>query len=234
VIWKVSASLAALAAPAEAASCQDVIYDRNRYTVCSADLTQNTARLFWRDADGAIYGHFAQLPDDVLIATNGCMYHEDRRPVGHYLEEDQEVVAPIASAGPGNFGLLPNGVLCLNDGAAQILETRAYIDARPDCAYATQSGPLLVLNGELHPRFIEGSDSRKRRGGVGVSADGRTLFIVVTVNAVNFYDFGTLFRDGLGTPYALFLDGTVTRLFDRAGDRSDGGTRMGPILAIIE
>ena len=29
----------------------------------------------------------------------------------------------ITNAGPGNFGLLPNGVLCLRDGRADVIET---------------------------------------------------------------------------------------------------------------
>ncbi|MEM6478317.1 MAG: phosphodiester glycosidase family protein [Pseudomonadota bacterium] len=221
------------ALPSHGASCERVTFDENRYTVCTIDLRANEARLFWRDGQGAIYGDFDALPEDVIIATNGGMYHEDRRPVGHYLEKGEEAVPPIASAGPGNFGLLPNGVLCLNPARAAIFETRAYIAAQPECRFATQSGPMLVIDGALHPRFIPGSDSRKRRGGVGVSADAQTLYIAVTGNAVNFHSFGRLFRDYLKTPQALFMDGTITRLFDRASGRSDGGARMGPILAIM-
>ncbi|MEM6277124.1 MAG: phosphodiester glycosidase family protein [Pseudomonadota bacterium] len=226
--------LTLLAAPVDAAACDDVLFEGDRYTVCTVDLTQNTARLFWRDEEGEIYGNFDALPENVLIATNGGMYHEDRRPVGHYLENGEEVVAPITSDGPGNFGLLPNGVLCMNQGRAAIIESRTYTAQRPDCTYATQSGPMLVIDGALHPRFLEDSDSRKRRGGVGVSEDGQTLFIAVTANAVNFHAFGTLFRKGLGTPNALFTDGTITRLYDKASGRMDRGARMGPILAILE
>lgn len=234
-MWKTSALLLlAFAAPAEAARCDPVMHDGNRFTVCEIDLAQNAARLFWRDAEGELYGDFSRLPDDVLIATNGGMYHPDRRPVGHYLEDGTEVVGPIPNAGPGNFGLLPNGVLCLNEASAQVIETRAYIAATPNCTYATQSGPMLVIDGALHPRFLADSESRKRRGGVGVSDDGQTLYLAVTGNAVNFHDFASLFLNLLGTPNALFLDGTITRLYDRSTGRADPGTRMGPILAILE
>ncbi|MEM6729076.1 MAG: phosphodiester glycosidase family protein [Pseudomonadota bacterium] len=234
MIWRISAALILLAQPLSAASCQNVSFQDNPYTVCQVDLRANEARLFWRDEDGALYGGFDTLPADVLIATNGGMYHEDRRPVGHYREAGEDVVAPVVGAGPGNFGLTPNGVLCLMEGRAEILETERYVAAAPPCRHATQSGPMLVIDGALHPRFFAESQSRKRRGGVGVSADGRTLFIAITRAPVNFHAFATLFRDGLGTPNALFTDGTITRLYDRAAGRADSGARMGPILAIMD
>lgn len=237
MIWRISALFAAIAAlpgNASAASCENITFETNRYTVCEVDLTKNVARLYLYDENGAPYGDFSALPDDVIIATNGGMYHTDRRPVGHYIEDSKELMRVVEGAGPGNFGLVPNGVLCLRNGQAAVLETSAYVRAAPDCIHATQSGPMLVLDGTLHPRFIDGSDSRKRRGGVGVDEAGTALYIAVTRNAVNFHDFGTLFRDRLGTPDALFLDGSITRLYDRASGRRDGGVRMGPILAILD
>jgi uncharacterized protein YigE (DUF2233 family) len=47
---------------------------------------------------------------------------------------------------------------------------------------------------------------------------------------VNFHDFARLFRDELGTPDALYLDGSVSRLYDRASDGTTVGFPMGPIL----
>ena len=75
--------------------------------------------------------------------------------------------------GPGNFGLLPNGVFCIRDGRADVIETLRFAEEAPNCRFATQSGPMLVIDGALHPRFMRDSTSRYIRNGVGTRADGR-------------------------------------------------------------
>jgi uncharacterized protein YigE (DUF2233 family) len=152
--------------------------------------------------------------------------------VGHYLEPSGEVRGVITSDGPGNFGLLPNGVFCIGDGWAQVYESRAYAADRPECRFATQSGPMLVIDGELHPRFIDGGSSRYVRNGVGVTADG-TVVAVISDGPVNFHTFGRFFRDGLGTPNALYFDGNISRLYAPELGRNDLGLPMGPILGAV-
>ena len=237
VIWRVSLLLLALALPgtaAKAAECEFMRFGSGRFTVCSVDVTQNEVRLFLRDGAGAPYGDFSALPEGVRIAMNGGMYHEDRRPVGHYIEDGAQQMRVIENAGPGNFGLLPNGVLCLRAGRADVIETLRYVAEAPACTHATQSGPMLVIDGALHPRFLPDSNSFKRRNGVGTSADGKTLYLAISANAVTFDTFGRLFRDALGVPNALFLDGSISRLYDAETGRNDGGARMGPILAVMD
>ncbi|MEM1301753.1 MAG: phosphodiester glycosidase family protein [Pseudomonadota bacterium] len=222
------------ATPAWSASCAPSRVDGNRYMICEIDMTVSDVRLFLRDETGAPYGQFTALPDGVQIAMNAGMYHDDRRPVGHYVEDGEAEMRVVTSAGPGNFGLLPNGVLCLKEDRAHVYETMRYVAAEPDCLHATQSGPMLVIDGELHPRFLPDSTSRKRRNGAGTSADGQTLYWVISDNAVTFHEFGTLFRDHIGVPQALFLDGSISRIFDPANGRRDGGPAMGPIIAVVE
>jgi uncharacterized protein YigE (DUF2233 family) len=78
--------------------------------------------------------------------------------------------------------------------------------AWPAAKFATQSGPMLVIDGAIHPAFIVNSTDRKPRNGVGVSSPTQVHF-VITQGWVNFYDFARFFRDGLGCNNALFLDG---------------------------
>lgn len=235
MIWRISLFLWMLmAVPATAATCEAVKFGGNRFTVCTIDMAASNVRLFLRNEDGVPYAQFAALPDDVQIAMNAGMYHDDRRPVGHYIEDGETEMRVVTNAGPGNFGLLPNGVLCLTDQTAQVIETLRYVREAPTCTHATQSGPMLVIDGELHPRFLIDSTSRKRRNGVGTSADGQTLYWAITDNAVTFHEFGRLFRDHLGVPQALFLDGSISRLYDPANGRNDGGAAMGPIIAVVE
>ena len=72
------------------------------------------------------------------------------------------------------------------------------------------------------------------RNGVGVTPDGRTAIFAISNAPVNFYDFARLFRDGLGTPNALFLDGSVSRLHANDLGRSDFGFQLGPLVGVFE
>ena len=134
--------------------------------------------------------------------------------------------------GPGNFGLLPNGVFCVADRFA-VIESRAFAAAPPQCRFATQSGPMLVIDGALHPRFLPESDSTYIRNGVGISADGDTAWFVISDKAVNFHRFARFFRDALGAPNALYLDGSVSRLVVPGEGRADFGLPMGPIIGLV-
>ena len=174
----------------------------------------------------------SSLPDGqrLLFATNAGMYHRDRSPVGLYVEDGTELAPLVTRAGPGNFGMLPNGVFSVRtDGTFHVDATPDYDGT--DTRHATQSGPMLVIAGQLHPRFLLGSTSLKVRNGVGVRPDGTALF-AKSESPLNFHSFARLFRDELGTPDALYLDGTISRIHIH-GERSDGGLRMGPVVGVV-
>ena len=225
--WISSTLCVWLAGAAQAVTCEDIRYLDQSFSVCTVDATQTAISLHLRDNTGSILGHFGALREtrqdaQLLFAMNAGMYHADHSPVGLYIEDGTETAPVITSAGPGNFGLLPNGVLCLSQTAAQVIETRRFVAEGQTCAYATQSGPMLVIDGALHPRFIPDGTSRKIRNGVGTSADGHTAVFAISNQPVNFYDFGRLFRDHLAIPNALFLDGSISRLYAPDLGRSDG------------
>ncbi|SFP90325.1 phosphodiester glycosidase family protein [Tranquillimonas alkanivorans] len=232
---------ALLGAPASAADCARTDFDGAPISWCRVDLERQELRLWLNDESGAPFGSFFSL-DRALqaegkrlgVAMNGGMYHEDRSPVGHFIEDGEEKMRVITSDGPGNFGLLPNGVLCIQEDRAAILESRRYADEQPDCRFATQSGPMLVIDGALHPRFLKDSSSLNYRNGVGISADGREAVLAISDVPVNFHHFARFFRDHAGTPDALFLDGSVSKLHAPALGRSDVGRMMGPILGTVQ
>lgn len=225
-------------AAADGPACQTLTFDALPFTVCEADPAVDDIRLFLNDGTGALIGTFTGVENSLAegetlaFAMNGGMYHPDRRPVGLYVENGVEAQRIITREGPGNFGLLPNGVLCLTDTTASIVESRAFAAETPMCRYATQSGPMLVIDGELHPRFLPDSTSRFTRNGVGVRPDGG-LVAVISDAPVTFHEFGRFFRDVLGTPNALFLDGKVSRLHAPSIGRSDFGFPLGPILGVV-
>ena len=92
---------------------------------------------------------------------------------------------------------------------------------------------MLVTGGELHPRFLVDSDSRYIRNGVGVSADGQTAYFAISLDPVTFHEFGSLFRDALKTPEALFFDGSISRLHAPELGRDDIGFPLGPIVGMV-
>ncbi len=175
-------------------------------------------RFFWKRPDGSAFASIPALRQDLaargeqlVFAINGGIYSRKLEPLGLFIQ-DGETLAPLSRGkGGGNFFLKPNGVFFITSQGAQVVETDNY---RPSgqVRNAIQSGPLLVRDGELHPRFIPGYESRYVRNGVGVDREGRVVF-AISDGAVNFHDFGTLFRDRLHCPNALYLDGQISKMY---------------------
>ena len=123
-------------------------------------------------------------------------------------------------------------MFCISE-ELRVWEREAFAEMQPECRYATQSGPMLVIDGALHPRFLVDATSRYIRNGVGVSADGTRAYFVISDNPVTFHEFGSLFRDHLKTPNALYYDGKVSRLFAPDLGRSDSGFPLGVIVGTV-
>lgn len=220
-----------------AAACRDMAFDGASYTLCDVALSDDL-RLFHSGPDGVL-GSFsavdqtlAPLGKTLGFAMNAGMYHPDRAPVGLLVLNGAAQSRLITSDGPGNFGLLPNGVFCVGS-RFSVIESRAFAKTNPACTYASQSGPMLVIDGKLHPKFLPGSASRFIRNGVGVTADGSRAVFAISNDPVNFHAFARLFRDALDLPNALYFDGKVSRLYAPENGRNDFGFSLGPIIGTV-
>ena len=223
----------------EVPPCRILTEAGHAYSVCEFDLRRYEVKAFWRDADGKLYGSLGNLIAALeragrapVVAMNAGMYNPELAPIGLYVENGIELRPANLARGPGNFHLKPNGVFYIRGTEANILETSAYLKRRPMPAVATQSGPMLVIDGKLHPRFDEKSLSRKVRNGVGVSND-HTVAFAISSDAVTFAEFAELFRSTLSCPNALFLDGTISSLYAPSLNRADAFWPAGPMLAVF-
>ncbi len=239
IFFSVAAVSLLLMATAARAQCEVTSFENNKYTVCVASA-RGDIRVFLRDGAGEYYGSFSNLNRDLekrgetlAFAMNGGMYHADYRPVGLYVENSVERAKVSTARGPGNFHLQPNGVFFVGRNGAGVMETRAFLRQKPPATFATQSGPMLVINGAIHPKFSVDSDSRKIRNGVGVCANAQAVF-AISDNPVTFHEFARLFRDRYKCANALFLDGSISALYSKQLNRSDGWRPMGPIVGVVE
>lgn len=210
------------------------------FTVCRVDVRKEHLDLFHRDSQGQPFKRFDRLVADLqsqnrklVFAMNAGMFHPDFSAVGLFVSGGQQLVPLNTANGDGNFFLKPNGLFLLTDQGARVIETSEYPELPEHVVLATQSGPLLVRAGKLHPAIREGSESRLVRNGVGVPSPGIAIF-VMSEAPVNFYEFATFLRDQLHCPDALFLDGTLSSIYAPALQRNDFRMDLGPIIGVTE
>ena len=217
--------------------CVALTEGANRYAVCEVDLRRYRLQFFWRGPNGEPYGDLGTLARALdasgrppVFATNGGMYKPDLTPVGLYVQDGRELVRANTLNGPGNFHLKPNGVFFVQGERAGVVDTERYLKERPRADFATQSGPMLVIKGRLHPKISEHGVSRKIRNGVGLR-NPHTVVFAISDGPVTFGEFAHLFRDRLGCADALYLDGSISGLYAPALGRTDGILPLGPMIA---
>lgn len=216
-----------------------------RITVCRVNVKKERLQLFHRDENGQPFKRFPVLADwlakrgqTLTFAMNAGMYLRDFSAEGISVADGKELT-PLNTANSNeraptpNFYLKPNGVFAVTETGARVIETSEYPRLREKVLVATQSGPLLLRGGRMHPAFREGSENRLFRNGVGVPSPDVALFAISDA-PVNFHEFSTMFRDLLHCPDALFLDGTVSSLHAPKLKRSDFRIDLGPFIGVTE
>lgn len=222
-LWLGAAALAAATRSAGAVESRALRFDATDYRVVAVDLKRDTLEAHWRDPDGNAFASIDALKRwgdgqgrTLLFATNAGIYDREFRPLGLYVE-DGRTLRPLnmakGNARAGNFSMQPNGVFSIDrQGRAAVVATDAWNGRGIDARLATQSGPMLVVDGEINPTFEEGSDSLKWRSGVCARKPDDVVF-AVSLAPVTFHAFARLFRDELGCREALYLDGTLSRIY---------------------
>jgi uncharacterized protein YigE (DUF2233 family) len=217
--------------------CETRYFEESRFTVCSA--RRGRIEIIDSGDSGVPLRTFTKLQESlggrasaVAFAMNAGMFDENGRAIGLLIEKGRQLHKVNRRSGGGNFGLLPNGIfLVRDDGISQVIPTDAFRDSK-HVAYATQSGPMLVIEGKIHPRFERDGQSRNIRNGVGIAPDGNSVF-VISEDFVSFGRFARFFRDSIGEKNALYFGGSVSSLWDPAGNRSDSFVQIGPMVVVF-
>jgi uncharacterized protein YigE (DUF2233 family) len=227
---------------AQAVECAIKALNTGAVTVCRVDLAHEQLQLFWRDDTGQPYARFSTLSDALAkrgktleFAMNGGMYLPDLSPVGLFVADERELVPLNRHTGSGNFSQQPNGVFLLDGHGARVLTTDDYWQEKPKPVLATQSGPMLVHQGELttSPVMNPSSQSRRIRNGVCAPSPNIAVF-VISESPVTFHEFAVYFRESLRCSEALYLDGSISSLYAPRLGREDHWSNMGPIIGVTK
>lgn len=220
----------------EDAVCRSISFESVPLTHCTADPELHRIKTGLAPSSGPNFGTieaWAAGRDESRIAfvMNAGMYDNALKPIGYFVRDEDRLSELDRSDGLGNFYLKPNGVFFGTGGRWRVLGSNTFfstIGTRPQ--FGTQSGPLLVIDGELHPDIQDDGPSKAIRNGVGVDAQGKAHFVISDA-PLSFGKLARYFRDEVKTPNALFLDGNVSSLWHPASGRMDG-RRVGPLIVV--
>ena len=200
------------------------------YTVATVDMNRVALDLYGAPGGLGIDKLRADLDTDgreLLLATNAGMYGPNVAPVGLFLGHGTAHPLDLDD-GTGNFYLKPNGVFWVDAEGAHVARSESYAPIG-EVRLATQSGPLLLEHGDVHPAFTPASSNLVVRSGV-CAPNTHTVKIAISADGVRLYDFATLFRK-LGCTDALYLDGTISVL-STPGNPMATSQRFSGLLAV--
>jgi uncharacterized protein YigE (DUF2233 family) len=222
--------------PARASACTAVTFEDVPLTHCIADPKRHSIRTVLAAEGGQPYGSLASFAgsaqaETIAFAVTGGAFGDDLRAIGYYVEAGERASELARGEGDGNFYMKPNGVFFGSDGRWRVLATDAFFaTVRDRPQFGTQSGPMLVIDGKLHPDFEDDGPSRAVRNGVGIDREGRAHFVIADA-PVSFGRIARFYRDELKTEQALLLLSNNSALWDPATGRLDSG-RAGPIIVV--
>lgn len=217
-------------------ACRTAVFENVPLTHCVADPAQHEIAMANAPAGGQPFGSlgtFAASADTgtIAFAVNGGIFGDDLKAVGYYVENGERLSELDRGSGDGNFYMKPNGVFFGTGGKWRVLASETFVATvgdRPQ--FGTQSGPMLVIDGKLHPDIQDNGPSRAIRNGVGVDGKGHAHFVIADA-PLSFGQLARYFRDEVKAANALHLDSQVSALWNPATDRLDQG-RAGPIIVV--
>ncbi len=183
-----------------------------------ADLKKQELKLYWKDDKQQLFKSIGSLNtwlqsknEKLLFAMNGGMYKTDNSPLGLFIQNYKTITHLNKANATGNFYLKPNGVFYITSTDQPVICTTGKFIDNGKIKYATQSGPMLVIDGKIHPEFKQGSTNLNIRNGVGILPGNKVIF-AMSKEPVSFYDFAEFFKKA-GCINALYLDGAISQTY---------------------
>ncbi len=216
-----------------------LIHEDPRIVSYIVDPSESRLQFFLKNGGSERYKNFSKLKEELALenielkfAMNGGMFTPEHKPVGLYIEEGQ-VLSNLDTIleSRGNFYLQPNGVFLIDKFHKPSVVTTDEFEFSEDIEYATQSGPMLLVNGEYHPAFNKESKNLNIRNGVGILKNGYVLF-AMTNEKMNFYDFASFFKKN-GCSNALYLDGAISKIYTEGEASADSEGNFGVIIGEV-
>lgn len=217
-------------------SCNEKLNNEDDFVIFKTNPKVEDISFYWKDNDGKVLKSIDNLKKNVerkdknlKFAMNGGMFEKNNFPKGLYIEDFKILNKIDTLSGEGNFYLNPNGIFYLTkNNDAELIETKKF-KHDSNIKYATQSGPMLLINDEI---FEKDSKNLNIRNGVGILKNGNVVF-VMSKNEVNFYNFASVFKE-LGCTKALYLDGFVSRAYYPEGNWIQKDGDFGVMIGITE
>ncbi|MEY4769257.1 MAG: hypothetical protein RL637_1896 [Pseudomonadota bacterium] len=225
---------------AQSAEYKNIIFHKISFTIADINLKKDTLRLFWKSPTTgkpfisieALQKWLEKTGQQLEMATNAGIYEIGNMPLGLYIENSQILIPLNQNQGMGNFYLKPNGIFVMGDKKASILESSQFSSIKWPIHFATQSGPLLLINRKIHPSFNKNSTNNVIRNGVGISSTHH-IIIAISNAPVSLYDFALLFRDYLKCDNALYLDGVISKMYIPKLNRMEKLDSFAALFAVI-
>ncbi len=216
-------------------------YNGHSFDVFSVSYPSEKVQMFWKNKHNQKLTSLGRLRSFVeseghhlLFATNAGMYMEDNSPLGLYIENGRQYQKiNLGHSHSGNFYMQPNGIFIITKDKATIIPSKDYKALKEKVLFATQSGPMLVIDGTINSNFTNGSANINIRSGVGITSDGAIVF-AISDGFVNFYDFAMMFKTTLKCNNALFLDGSISQMYLPELKRFDTGGNFGAMIGVMK
>lgn len=224
----------------------NVNYKNSKFQVVVVNSKYNTLKII-SNGSGNMQGleyHYKQNPN-AKVLMNAGMFEADGSAVGLLISNNKLIKnINLKTNLPGNFYSMKNAIFYVDVNGKYYLNPTTVFNEKfkhkyQSILFATQSGPVLNIEGKINKEFNKNSVNKLIRNGIGIVSNKKNniAIFVISKTPTTFYELASLFKY-LGCDNAMYLDGTISSLFYKNNSNKKdkpqiGGMKLGPIFAIM-